>query len=64
MQTSAPLDPSTTPDPVIESPPLPMILMQMITGYWVSQSIYAAAKLGVADCGRDADISRSQSGKV
>jgi len=49
MQTSAPLDPSTTPDPVIESPPLPMILMQMITGYWVSQSIYAAAKLGIAD---------------
>ncbi len=26
-----------------------MVLMQMITGYWVSQSIYAAAQLGIAD---------------
>tara|TARA_R110002095_G_scaffold201441_1_gene182303 strand:- start:195 stop:1202 length:1008 start_codon:yes stop_codon:yes gene_type:complete len=28
---------------------LPQQLDQMITGYWVSQSIYAAAKLGIAD---------------
>lgn len=28
---------------------LPGQLDQMITGYWVSQSIYAAAKLGIAD---------------
>lgn len=28
---------------------LPNQLDQMITGYWVSQSIYAAAKLGIAD---------------
>ncbi|BAZ84003.1 methyltransferase [Dolichospermum compactum] len=29
--------------------PQSMDLMQMLTGYWVSQSIYAAAKLGIAD---------------
>lgn len=29
--------------------PPQMIMMQMATAYWVSQSIYAAAKLGVAD---------------
>ncbi|BFM38480.1 O-methyltransferase family 2 [Synechocystis sp. LKSZ1] len=33
----------------MESPPPQMALMQMITSYWVSQSIYAAAKLGIAD---------------
>jgi hypothetical protein len=30
-------------------PPPPAVLLQMMTGYWVSQSIYIAAKLGVAD---------------
>lgn len=29
--------------------PPPATLVQMMTGYWVSQSIYVAAKLGVAD---------------
>ncbi len=29
--------------------PLPVSLLQMMTGYWASQAIYAAAKLGVAD---------------
>lgn len=29
--------------------PPPAILLQMMTGYWVSQAIYVAAKLGVAD---------------
>ncbi len=29
--------------------PLNVSLLQMMTGYWVSQAIYAAAKLGVAD---------------
>lgn len=28
---------------------LQMTMMQMVTGYWVAQSIYAAAKLGIAD---------------
>lgn len=31
------------------SPTPQMVLMQMITGYWVSQAIFAAAKLGIAD---------------
>ena len=29
--------------------PLPPILFQMATAYWVSQAIYVAAKLGIAD---------------
>jgi hypothetical protein len=29
--------------------PPAMQMMQMITGCWVSQSIYAAARLGIAD---------------
>ena len=29
--------------------PPPVALLQMMTGYWVSQSIYVAAKLGLAD---------------
>ena len=33
--------------------PFPVLLMQMVTSYWVSQSIYAAAKLGVADLLKD-----------
>src|SRR5262249_48812468 len=28
-------------------------LDQMITGYWISQAIYAAAKLGIADLLKD-----------
>ncbi len=51
MQTK---DPSSSA-PSIESlqaanaVPPQMVLMQMATAYWVSQSIYAAAKLGIAD---------------
>jgi hypothetical protein len=29
--------------------PSPEALLQMITGFWISQAIYAAAKLGIAD---------------
>jgi len=29
--------------------PPPAALLQMMTGYWVSQALYVAAKLGVAD---------------
>lgn len=32
-----------------EPPPPPMALLQMATGYWESQAIYVAAKLGIAD---------------
>ena len=27
----------------------PQVLLHMITGYWISQAIYVAAKLGIAD---------------
>jgi hypothetical protein len=29
--------------------PPPVALLQLVTGYWVSQAIYVAAKLGIAD---------------
>jgi hypothetical protein len=29
--------------------PPPVAMLQMLTGYWVSQALYAAAKLGIAD---------------
>ena len=32
----------------IEAPP-PVALINMMTGYWISQAIYVAAKLGIAD---------------
>jgi hypothetical protein len=31
------------------SPPPHAALLQMMTGYWVSQAVYVAAKLGLAD---------------
>lgn len=33
--------------------PQPPPLFQMATGYWISQAIYVAAKLGIADCFRN-----------
>jgi hypothetical protein len=33
--------------------PSPPILFQMATGYWISQAIYVAAKLGIADLLKD-----------
>lgn len=38
---------AVAPNPVTMPPQ--MIMMQMATAYWVSQSIYAAARLGIAD---------------
>jgi SAM-dependent methyltransferase len=35
------------------SVPPPVALLQMVTGYWVSQVIYVAAKLGIADLLKD-----------
>jgi hypothetical protein len=32
-----------------EGNPSPLVLFQMATGYWLSQAIYVAAKLGIAD---------------
>jgi hypothetical protein len=34
---------------IAQSVPPPVTLLQMMTGYWVSQALYVAAKLGVAD---------------
>jgi SAM-dependent methyltransferase len=36
-----------------QQPPPQIALLQMMTGYWVSQSIYVAARLGIADLLRD-----------
>jgi hypothetical protein len=36
-----------------EKDPSPPILYQMATGYWISQAIYVAAKLGIADLLKD-----------
>lgn len=41
MSKEAEAEPTGTPPPVA--------LLQMMTGYWVSQAIYVAAKLGIAD---------------
>ena len=37
--------------------PPPVALLQMMTGYWVSQAIYVAAKLGIADLMADGPAS-------
>ncbi|MDX2230808.1 MAG: methyltransferase [Leptolyngbyaceae cyanobacterium bins.349] len=49
MQTTSQVEPTTNQPQGSESVPPPMVLMQMILGYWVSQSIYVAAQLGIAD---------------
>ena len=35
--------------PASAEPPPQAALFRMMTGYWVSQSVYIAAKLGIAD---------------
>src|SRR5437867_301389 len=40
--------------------PPPVALLQLVTGYWVSQAIYVAAKLGLADLLRDGPKSCSE----
>jgi SAM-dependent methyltransferase len=39
--------------PTKKANPSPPLLLQMATGYWVSQAIYVAAKLGIADLLKD-----------
>ena len=41
----------STPEhsPSASDVPPPMILLQMMTGYWIAQAIHVAAKLGLAD---------------
>lgn len=41
-----------TPQPTQATPPQ-LAVLQMASGYWVSQSIYVAAKLGIADLLKD-----------
>ncbi len=53
MNATATQNPTTTL-------PLPETLMQMITGAWVSQTIYVAAKLGIADLLKDGAKSSEQ----
>ncbi|WP_009634355.1 methyltransferase [Synechocystis sp. PCC 7509] len=50
---------TTTQNPTT-SLPLPETLMQMITGGWVSQAIYVAAKLGIADLLKDGSKSSEE----
>jgi hypothetical protein len=40
--------------------PPPVALVHMMTGYWVSQAIYVAAKLGIADLLAHAPLSAEQ----
>lgn len=49
MQPATLAQPTVNPQPAVAEVPLQMVMMQMATGYWVAQSIYAAAKLGIAD---------------
>ncbi|MDT5120808.1 MAG: hypothetical protein QOC96_290 [Acidobacteriota bacterium] len=42
-----------------EMPPQ-AVLMQMMTGYWVSQLLYVAAKLGIADLLKDKPLTREE----
>lgn len=63
MQTAAQPIPSSTPTPNMSNgnaQPPQMILSQMITGYWVSQCLYAAAKLNLADHLQDGSRSVSE----
>lgn len=50
---SIPSSPSRTAFPVVppqpRTAPLPEVMLQMITGAWVAQAVYVAAKLGLAD---------------
>ena len=45
------LQEKNTPTP--QDTPPQMAMLQMTSGYWISQSIYAAAKLGIADLLKD-----------
>lgn len=60
------MEPSSQPEDTsnmsqfVESPLPQMTLLQMIMGNWVSQSIYAAAQLGIADYLKDGEKSYSE----
>ncbi len=50
MQPSLPINEVTPAPQSLHTPPPHMVMLQMAVSYWVSQCIYAAAKLGIADC--------------
>jgi hypothetical protein len=50
---SLPIGTAETPD----ENPSPPVLFQMATAYWLSQAIYVAAKLGIADLLKDGPLS-------
>jgi hypothetical protein len=41
-------------------PPVEIALLQMVSGYWISQAIYVAARLGIADLLKEGDLSVEQ----
>src|SRR5205807_2104178 len=43
--------------PEISATPPPVTLLQMMTGSWISQAIYVASKLGIADLLIDGPVS-------
>lgn len=43
-----------------DAPPPEMAMLQMTSGYWISQSIYAAAKLGIPDLLKDGSKSSEE----
>ena len=49
----APPSVQVTTSPQAEGVPPEVALLQMVAGYWVSQSLYVAAKLGIADLLKD-----------
>src|SRR4051812_30326793 len=44
---------TTIPPAQPEDQPPEMAFLQMLTGYWLSQAIYVAARLGIADLLKD-----------
>ncbi len=55
MNTATPVQPETTP---VE------IMLQMMSGFWVSRGLYVAAKLGIADLLKDGDKSVDELAKA
>jgi hypothetical protein len=46
--------------PEISAPPPAATLLHMMTGYWISQAIYVAAKLGIADLLTDGPVNAEE----
>lgn len=46
--------------PINAQPAAPEVLLQMATGYWITQALYIAAKLGIADLLKDGPKSSNE----